>query len=58
MSILSILGLGFGPRAQHDVRAEPTIDATARAYPSVDPGVQAGSVDDILDAHEDLISRI
>ena len=58
MSILSILGLGAGSRVQSEVRTEPTVDATARAYPSVDPGVRARSVDEILAAHEDLISRI
>ena len=58
MSILSILGLGAGSRVQPVVRNEPTVDATARAYPAVDPGVGARSVDEILAAHEDLISRI
>ncbi|MBK6789108.1 MAG: TraI domain-containing protein [Betaproteobacteria bacterium] len=58
MSILSILGLGAGSRMQPGVRTEPTVDATARAYPSVDPGLRAKPVEDILAAHEDLISRI
>lgn len=58
MSILSILGLGAGSRVQAGVRTEPTVDATARAYPSADPGVRSRSVDEILAAHEDLISRI
>jgi conjugal transfer pilus assembly protein TraI len=58
MSILSILGLGAGSRMQPGVRTEPTVDATARAYPSVDPGLRARPVEDILAAHEDLISRI
>ena len=58
MSILSILRLGAGPRVQPEIRNEPTVYANARAYPSVDPGVRASSVDEILDAHEDLISRI
>ena len=58
MSILSILRLGAGSHVQPEVRNEPTVDATARAYPSVDPGVRARSVDEILAAHEDLISRI
>lgn len=58
MSILSILRLGAGPRAQPEIRNEPTVDANARTYPSVDPGVRASSVDEILAAHEDLISRI
>ena len=43
---------------QSEARFEPTVDATVRAYPSVDPGVRASSVDEILAAHEDLISRI
>ncbi len=58
MSILSILRLGAIPRAQPDARTEPTVDAGARAYPSVDPGLQVRSVEDILAAHQDLISRI
>jgi conjugal transfer pilus assembly protein TraI len=58
MSILSILRLGAGPRAQPEARMEPTVDATARAYPHLDPGVQVRSVEDILAAHQDLISRI
>ena len=58
MAILSILTRGRGPRAQPDTRTEPTVDATARAYPPVDPGVQVSPVEDILAAHQDLISRI
>jgi conjugal transfer pilus assembly protein TraI len=58
MSILSILRVGSGQRAQPEARTEPTVDAGARAYPSVDPGVQVRSVEDILAAHQDLISRV
>ena len=58
MSIFSILRRGAGSRVQSEARFEPTVDATVRAYPSVDPGVRASSVDEILAAHEDLISRI
>jgi conjugal transfer pilus assembly protein TraI len=58
MSILSIFGLGVGTRAQPGVRAAPSAAATARAYPSVDPGVQASTVAGILAGHEELISRI
>jgi conjugal transfer pilus assembly protein TraI len=58
MSILSILRLGTGSRMQPEPRNEPTVDATTRAYPSVEPGVPVRSVEDILAAHEDLISRI
>jgi conjugal transfer pilus assembly protein TraI len=58
MSILSILRLGAGHRAQPEACTEPTVDSGARAYPPVDPGVQVWSVEDILAAHQDLISRI
>ena len=57
MSILSILRLGAGPHAKPDSRTEPTVDVAARAYPPVDPGVQVRPVEDILAAHQDLISR-
>jgi conjugal transfer pilus assembly protein TraI len=58
MSILSSLGLGPGLRGRPEVRLDFAMDATAPAYPSVDPGVPARSADDILAAHQDLISRI
>jgi hypothetical protein len=48
MSILSILRAGTGP----------IIEPGARAYPSVDSGERPLPVEDILAAHEDLISRV
>ena len=58
MSLLSILVRGREQRPPPDPHPEPSADAGVRAYPSVDPGVQVRSVEDILAAHQDLISRI
>lgn len=55
MSLLSF----FAPRrAPPAARTDPALDAGAATYPSVDPGLAAGSVDQLLAAHEDLLSRI
>ena len=53
-----MFGFGVGSRGQPEVRAEPAVDVTAHGYPSADPGVRTRSVEDILAAHEDLVSRI
>lgn len=58
MSFRSMFGFGVGSRGQPEVRAEPAVDVTAHGYPSADPGVRTRSVEDILAAHEDLVSRI
>lgn len=58
MSILSILTRGRGEHAPTDARPAATVDASTQAYPPVDPGVHVRSVEDILAAHQDLISRI
>jgi len=58
MSFLSMLTGRRETREQVRDRVDPGIDAGGSAYPPVDPGIQARSVDEILAAHEDLISRI
>lgn len=59
MALLSFfLGERTGARGGPAERVDPAIDGTAPAYPSVDPGINARSVDDILTAHDDLLSRI
>lgn len=53
-----LLGERTSSRGGPAERVDPAIDAAALAYPSVDPGINARSVDDILAAHDDLLSRI
>ncbi|WP_295639313.1 MobH family relaxase [uncultured Methylibium sp.] len=55
MSLLSFLA---PRRASPAARTDPSLAADAATYPSVDPGLAAGSVDQLLAAHEDLLSRI
>lgn len=59
MALLNFL-LGERPTARSGPpeRIDPGVGAEALAYPSVDPGINARSVDDILAAHDDLLSRI
>lgn len=59
MALLNFF-LGERPTARSSPpeRIDPGIGAEALAYPSVDPGINARSVDDILAAHDDLLSRI
>lgn len=55
MSLLSF----FAPRrAPPAARTDPALAADAATYPSVDPGLATGSVDQLLAAHEELLSRI
>jgi conjugal transfer pilus assembly protein TraI len=58
MSLFSILRQSSAGRLQADARAEPTVNVADRDYPSVDPGVPARTVDSIVAAHEELISRV
>lgn len=58
MAFLSfLLGERTGARGPAE-RADPAIDGTVAAYPSVDPGISARSVDEILAAHDEMLSRI
>lgn len=56
MSFLSRLLPHRGRHTAREPRVDPAIEAGA--YPSVDPGIAVRPVDEILAAHQDLISRI
>lgn len=58
MAFLSMLTGRRNAAQQPGARVDPGIDAAGSTYPPVDPGIQARSVEEILAAHEDLISRI
>jgi len=59
MALLNfLLGKRSSARGGPAERVDPAIEAAAPPYPSVDPGINARSVDDILAAHDDLLSRI
>lgn len=53
-----LLGERTSARGGPAERVDPTTDTNALAYPAVDPGITTRSVDDILAAHDDLLSRI
>lgn len=61
MSFLSFLGPrrtpGSSAGSSPALGTEPALHQGAAAYPSVDPGLAAGSVDQLLSAHQDLLSR-
>ena len=58
MSLLSILRHRGVTRPPPGARTEPVVDVAGHDWPSVDPGVQARPVDDIVSSQRDLIARV
>jgi len=58
MSLLSSLRFGRGRTERDNPPHTVPSDSSTSAYPAVDPGIATRSIDQILEAHHDLLSRI